>query len=182
MLPFLLAAVAVSAIAGVWDYRTGRIPNWLTVGGIFVGVTAHAVSGAVTQGLRAGLQAGGLSLAGVAFCALSPLVLFWKGGMGGGDVKLFAALGAFLHPLLGIEAQLYGLVIAALAAPVRLVYEGQLLRVLANSVALLANPFRAPAKRRSVPDEVRHWFRLGPSIFLGTLTTLVAHLYALTGP
>lgn len=182
MLPFLLAAVALSALAAVWDYRTGRIPNWLTLGGILVGVTAHVTAGAVAHGLRGALQAGGISVAGVLFCSLAPGILFVKGGMGGGDVKLFAALGALLHPLLGIEAQMYGLVVAALAAPARLAYEGQLFRVLGDSVALVLNPLRAPEKRRALPAEARHWFRLGPSIFVGTVATLILHAYALSPP
>jgi len=161
---FLLTAIALTAIAAIWDYRTGNIPNWLTVGGLVAGVVGHLVYGWVVVSFKAGVYEGAFSVAGVLFCSLAPAVMFWKGGMGGGDLKLFAAIGALCHPLLGIEIQMYALVVAAVVAQARLAYEGRLFRVLAGSVALLLNPFRPKAQRRAPPAEAMVWFRLGPAI------------------
>lgn len=179
MLTFLLAAVAASAIAAIVDYRTGQIPNWLTLGGIVVGVVGHLAQGWVSEGARAGLVEAAFSVGGLVFCSIAPAVLYVKGGMGGGDLKLYAAIGALCQPMLGIEAQMYSMIIAAIVAPARLAYEGKLLRVLGRSLALLVNPLRPADKRREVPTEALTWFRLGPAIFGGTLVTLAIHAFAL---
>ena len=179
MLVFLLAAVVVSAIAAVTDYRTGRIPNWLTLGGMVAGIVGHVARGWILADAKTGLYEGALALGGLLFCTLAPGLLYWKGGMGGGDLKLYAAIGALCQPMLGIEAQMYSLLIAAVVAPARLAYEGKLFRVLASSLALLVNPLRRAENRRPVPVEAMTWFRLGPAIFAGTLTTLLIHGYVL---
>jgi prepilin peptidase CpaA len=177
MSTFLVIALVVSAVAAIWDMRTGRMPNWLTLGGIAAGVFGHLVQSWLAGGFRAGLTSAAWSIGGAVFCALAPLVLYWKGGMGGGDLKLFAAIGALCHPMLGIECQVYALAVAALLAPARLAYDGRLFAVLAGSLALLVNPLLPRARRRGVPPEMLTWFRLGPAIFGGTLLTLLAHAY-----
>lgn len=177
MLPFLVAATLVTAVAAVSDLRTGRIPNWLTLGSLCAGILGHLALGWHQEGWNAGLYRAAFSVGGVVFCSLAPGFLYWKGGMGGGDLKLFAALGALCHPLLGIEAQMYSLLAAALIAPARLAYEGKLFGVLAGSLSLLLNPLRRKERRRAPPREMMTWFRLGPAIFLGTATTLVANGY-----
>ncbi|HWA74344.1 MAG TPA: A24 family peptidase [Polyangiaceae bacterium] len=182
MLAFLLAAVALSAVAGVVDYKTGTIPNWLTLGGIVLGVLGHIVYGWSVVDFRAGLLEGAFSVAGIVFCSLAPAVMFWKGGMGGGDLKLFAALGALLHPMLGIEIQMYALVIAAVVAQARLAYEGRLFRVLGGSLAMLFNPLRSPEKRSAAPAEAMVWFRLGPAIFAASLLVLGVHAFKAAPP
>lgn len=182
MLPFLLVAVVVSAIAAISDVKSGRIPNWLTLGAIVLGVVGHFICGWSTDGLRTGLYQAAFSLGGLAFCALAPFVMYWKGAMGGGDLKLFAAIGALCHPMLGIESQMYALIIAAVAAPARLAYEGRLFRVIGDSFAMLLNPFRPVDKRRVMPREAMTWFRLGPAIFGGVATTFLIHVYAVASP
>ncbi len=73
------------------DVRTRRIPNYLTLvtalSGLGFQVGAHGWSG-LSQGL--------LGL-GVGFALM--ILLYLKGGMGAGDVKALAALGAWLGPL-----------------------------------------------------------------------------------
>jgi prepilin peptidase CpaA len=172
----------VSAIAAAWDMKTGRIPNWLTLGGVAAGVTGHLAQGVIAMSWQAALYGALLSIAGAVFCSIAPLVLYAKGGMGGGDLKLFAAIGALCHPLLGIECQIYALAVAAVAAPARLAYEGRLFAVLGGSLALLLNPLLPRERRRVVPPEMMTWFRLGPAIFAGTLLTLVAHGFELLPP
>jgi prepilin peptidase CpaA len=111
------------------------------------------------------------------FCGLAPFLLFWRGALGGGDVKLFAAIGALCQPLLGIEAQMYALLFAAIFAPLRLAMQGQLLGVLWGSLTLLARPFRASASREAALPEAAAWFRLGPCILAGTAATLALHAH-----
>jgi prepilin peptidase CpaA len=177
MVVFLVAATVVAAIAAFTDYRSGHIPNWITVPAFAVGVIGHAVDGWSRGGWRLGLIEGVTALAGAVLCSIAPFLMWWKGGMGGGDLKLFAAIGALCQPMIGIEAEMYGFVVAALVAPAQLAYRGRLFGVLKNSVALAINPLRSKDAKRAVPAEMMTWFRLGPAIFAGVLLTLVVHAY-----
>lgn len=80
----------VLAIAVGTDLRCRRIPNWLVlpflVAGFAVSVFAHGWHGLEQS-------AGGMALGGLLFGAV-----FWMGGMGMGDVKLCAAIGAWIGP------------------------------------------------------------------------------------
>jgi len=63
-----------------------RIPNWLTYGSVVAALAARALLG--WPGIKGGLI-GLLAGGGVFF------LLFALGGMGGGDVKLMAAVGTW---------------------------------------------------------------------------------------
>lgn len=172
---FLMAAVVVCAIGAWTDFRTGTIPNWLTLGSLAAGILGHFVRGYAYDGWTEGAVQAAHSLAGALVCVLVPGILYWRKAIGGGDVKLFAALGALCHPLGGLEAETYAFLAAALIAPARLAYKGVLFQTLGNTLALVVNPFRKKAARKELPPEMLTWFRLGPCIFLGTFSMLVAH-------
>ena len=85
---YSLAGGACFALAGAaCDLRWRRIPNRLTGAAFLIAVGGNAVSGG-PHGLLDSLAAG--LLAGAVFA-----VMFFMGGMGGGDVKLMAAIAAF---------------------------------------------------------------------------------------
>src|SRR5437762_8698439 len=92
-------AVAVALVACVFDLRSRRIPNVLTLGAALVAFIA--------SGLAGGSSALGASLAGWALAAAIWLPCYLLGGMGAGDVKLMAAIGAWLAPAAAIYATLY---------------------------------------------------------------------------
>src|SRR5579863_1725487 len=73
-------ALVVTFVAAWLDWRTRRIPNWLTVSGFLVGVGAHTAIGG-WHGALASLGGAGLGL-----LILLPLVLLR--GLGAGDWKL----------------------------------------------------------------------------------------------
>ena len=83
----MLGALICAMIGAVSDIRAGRIPNWLTYGGLVVGLTLRTI----LEGWRglgqgaAGILAGG----GIFF------LFYLVRGMGAGDVKLMAAVGAW---------------------------------------------------------------------------------------
>jgi prepilin peptidase CpaA len=87
---FQLAAIAVAVVAAAWDLKTRRIPNVLTFGAAIAAVIVHFSVG--------GLASAGWSIAGWIVGVAFFLPLFALGGMGAGDVKLLAALGAWLGP------------------------------------------------------------------------------------
>ena len=81
---------AVLAVATFTDLRSRRIPNWLVVPFLLAGVAVSAWSH--------GWQGLGQSLAGLGMGAAIFGALFCLGGMGMGDVKLCAAIGAWIGP------------------------------------------------------------------------------------
>lgn len=90
---------ALGFAAATTDQRNRTVPNWLTFSSILCGLVWYGA----TDGLRgAGFS---LAVASVAFASL--LLAFLVGGMGGGDVKLLAAFGALLGPVLTIQALIW---------------------------------------------------------------------------
>jgi prepilin peptidase CpaA len=84
--------LALTTVAAVMDWRTGRIPNWLTVPGFVSAITVHTVLGG-WHGLLFALEGAGLAL----FLLLLPVKIRV---LGAGDWKLMGAVGAFLGPVL----------------------------------------------------------------------------------
>jgi prepilin peptidase CpaA len=132
--PELLAVVPMLLLlawAAAVDVRSRRIPNWLTASLVATGVAQSMLS---FGGLSPGGALGGM-LAGFGLTFL----LFALGAMGGGDVKLFAGIGAWVGPgrVLAIFAA------AAIVGMVIVIYQaargrriGALLR---NSTVIVAN-------------------------------------------
>jgi prepilin peptidase CpaA len=172
---FLVAAVLVAAVAAWFDWRTGEIPDAVTLAPLLAAPVAHGVLAALRGGFQAAVQAAGFSVLGAAVVVLVPAALYRAGAIGGGDVKLFAALGALMRTLIGVEAEFYACMAAAIIALGQLAYHGKLFRVLANTFALAINPFLPKAKRREVPPEQLTWARFGPAIFVGTAAAAVLH-------
>lgn len=170
---FLIAAAVVTLVAAAVDLRRGQIPNWLTLGPLAAAVAAHAAAGWTSGGARGAAEAAGFSVLGAVACGAVPLLLWRMGGIGGGDVKLLVALGAILRASVGMEAELYAFVAAALFAPAKMAYEGKLLRVLGNTLALAVNPFLPAARRRALSPEMMTEQRFGPAIFAGTCAAAI---------
>lgn len=174
---FLLLVGAVAcALAAIFDLWRGMIPNALTYPLLVASPFLHfGLSYAQRGAFGPALTAAGLSLAGLALCSAVPLFMWWKRAIGGGDVKLFAAIGALFGPSMGFEAQLYVLVLAALIAPAKLAYDGSLWRSLRNVGSLLANVVRRKQDRAVIEPALASWFRLGPCFALGCALELALH-------
>src|SRR5579863_9270735 len=82
---------AFTASAGWIDWRTRKIPNWLTVPGLIAGICMRTII-LGWHGLLTSLEGATLALA-----ILLPVVLVR--GLGAGDWKLMGAVGAMLGPL-----------------------------------------------------------------------------------
>jgi len=85
-----IGALLLSVVACVTDVRSRRIPNVLTFSGALIALVFH--------GLTNGLSGLGFAAAGLLVGLGVFFVPFALGGMGGGDVKLMAALGAWCGP------------------------------------------------------------------------------------
>jgi prepilin peptidase CpaA len=100
--PALVFLVIILAIAAYTDIVSQKIPNVLTIPAMVLGVGYH--------GLTYGLPGLAFSLAGLA-TGFGLLILFYfMGGMGAGDVKLMAAVGA----VLGAKGVFFSFLITAL--------------------------------------------------------------------
>ena len=104
-LPFavILIGVLLSAVTDLWNFK---IHNVVTLPLLVAGLIYHGVVGG-----SAGLSA---SLLGVLFGFGLLIAFYIMGGMGGGDVKLMAAVGAWL----GIQFTFYVFIASSLAAGV----------------------------------------------------------------
>lgn len=172
----LAIAMAVAALAAWIDWRKGEIPNWLTFPAMVAAPLLHVGRYWLARHpLEASLMEGAYSIGGALLCALVPMILYRKGAIGGGDVKLFVAIGALMQPLIGVEAQTYSFFAGAILAPARLAYEGKLFATMKNALLLGANVFLPSAKQRTVDATALSWVRLGPAIALGV--ALAAYLH-----
>jgi prepilin peptidase CpaA len=158
MIPIAIA-VGLVAMAAITDWRTGRIPNWLTVPPLMAAPVAYfAIAG--VDGLV-------FSVVGALVCIACPYVLFRRGAIGGGDVKLLAMIGALVGVMIGLEGQLLGFIIAAVYAIGLRVFGGGLRKLAHNCFFLFSNPvLPAPYKREVARSEMSS-LRLGGFILLG---------------
>lgn len=159
-----LAAVAATVgLGAAIDMRTGRIPNAITVTASAVGLVM-AAAGWSGLSVRA-------SLAGLAAGMLLMLPGHLLGRTGGGDVKLFAALGAMLGPGAIFVAFLYTAICGGVLALVYAALRGRLQATLSGAGRLLVTPsaakaeIEAPARRNAFP--------YGPAIAAGTMLVVL---------
>jgi prepilin peptidase CpaA len=111
----------------------------------------------------------------VLLCGGVPWLVFRASGgqaIGGGDVKLFGALGALLGPTLGLELELESLVLLLGAALVRLAFRGELSALLRSVLRLVVRRFRK-SSAEAAPVALTE-MRLGPAIALSAVLTVVA--------
>jgi prepilin peptidase CpaA len=119
----------LTLIAAAVDWRSRRIPNWLTIPGLLAGIVAHTVI-AGWPGAKISLKGAGLALA-----VLLPFVLLRA--MGAGDWKLMGAVGAFLGPLLFLFVLLGSVFAAGLMAAVQAIRAKRVKETLVNMMILV---------------------------------------------
>lgn len=139
-------AVLVAIGAGFLDWRSRRIPNWLTVSGFAAGVVANTILYR-WPGLKGALLGTALGLG-----LLLPFVLVRS--LGAGDWKLAGALGACLGWRQLLSVLVGTILVAGVMALTVVIWKGRLKQTLLNMAHLLAALFslRMPASEVSVDD------------------------------
>ena len=153
-LVFQILLIAMVAVAAFFDLRFRRIPNWLVLAGLILGIGLNAFLGDPHATSFFSWSGTLFSLKGLGLAFLIYFPLYLLRGMGAGDVKLMAAVGAIVgwRDWLGIfiiTALLGGLVAIAL-----LLSRGRLNKTLSNvgSLVLALFSFRAPYARNEELD------------------------------
>ncbi len=162
-------SAAVMGAAAVLDLRFQRIPNNLTYPAAAAGIALHCVGATtVLVGLKDSLL--GLALGfGVLFLG------YMFGGIGGGDVKLAAALGALVGLDVTVLGLLYmGLIGGALALSI-MIWKGKLIASLRRMSRFFVSAF-VPFLETEMPKvEDSDAFPLGVAISGGFAWAMVEH-------
>ena len=161
------AIFIVVAIATVWDISSRRIPNWLVLpflaAGFAVNVTLRGI-----PGLESSLE--GIAVAAILvgpFCLLR--------GMGMGDLKLCAGIGAWIGP----GALFFALVMTAIAGGLMAVgyaaWHRSLGRSLDGTGDLIAGIFHRTTRRAAPPENAPALsIPYAPAIAIGTILAFLS--------
>ena len=133
----------VLCVSTFTELRENRIPNWITLLGVGVGLVIGYFPFGIT--LRASVS--GLC---VGFCFLFVFYIF--GGMGGGDVKLMGAVGALLGFPKILPVITYTALVGGLMAILILIWRQDILGGLGRALAMLFRFRRAPATEGTAGD------------------------------
>ena len=157
----LLVAVAV-----IWDLRCRRIPNWLVVPFMVAGVTMSAV--------HSGWRGLAISCSGIALAAAVLGGFCSVGGMGMGDLKLFAAIGSWIGPGQLATALASAGIAGGIMALIVVAFSGELGRSLDNTGELIGSALRSGLRRHpelNMSNPKARKIPFAPAIAIGTLVS-----------
>jgi prepilin peptidase CpaA len=144
VLTFVLIALVITA--AIYDFRYRRIPNWLNLSGVILGLGLNTLDAA-----QHGLWVASLGI-GLAIVLYVPLYLLRA--MGAGDVKLMAAVGSIVGPQNWLVVFLCTALAGGMLALVVIIRQHRVQQTLTN-VTVLAGElthFRRPADRHESLD------------------------------
>jgi prepilin peptidase CpaA len=126
-----LPALALVAVAAATDWRSRRIPNWLTFSLALAGIAQSIAFGATCTPLDSILGLGvGFSLT---------FILYALRAVQGGDVKLMAGIGAWLGPWGAFELFLVEAIVGAAMVVAQAIAQRRARRLLGNTALLVVN-------------------------------------------
>lgn len=108
------ATAVLLLLALINDLKTMRIPNWLTA--------SFFAAGCCYQFAANGVEGGWFALLGALSGFVPLMVLYLFKGIGAGDVKLFAALGAWIGTAAVMEVLMYAILYGGAAGLVLLFF------------------------------------------------------------
>lgn len=165
-------AVALALTAGWTDWRSRRIPNWLTVSGFLVGVSANVLASGWRLGLETSLLGAGLGL-----LLLLPFVFLRS--LGAGDWKLAGALGAFVGWEVLVNLLMGSVLVAGVMALGLVIYKRRFKETLRNIGRLLASmlTFHMPGAEVSLDNPQSLKVPYGVALALTTLLFSIGKIW-----
>lgn len=155
-------------IAAITDWREHKIYNKLLVPAFITALLVHAIQGGI-YGLTS-------SLLGTALGFALLLLPYLMGGMGAGDVKLLAVVGAFGGASFVFTSFLYGAIIGGLISVILLARRGALRSTLLNFMLFLPMLEKPQNSSEAMNNAGQGKFAYGIAIALGTLIALFVSL------
>ena len=156
--PALLLAVLLPAV--ITDVSRHRIPNYITYPGLILGLLWGAASG--------GLSGLGNHLLGSLAAAIPLFLMFLGGSLGGGDVKLMAAVGAILGFPAALNALIASILMGGLCAALILIWQGRLWGLTQYAWLLLWHRLGVVQHTPQSPAHGPDAFPFGLAIAIGT--------------
>ena len=123
------SAIGLTVIAGLVDFRTRKIPNWLTLPALLSGILLRSLLGG-WPGTKASLEGAALALGLV-------LPLVFLRALGAGDWKLMGAVGAFLGPVLFLFVLFGSIMVSGLMAAVEIARTKRVKETFRNMLVLV---------------------------------------------
>lgn len=164
---FTIPVLAICAAACITDVRTRRIPNVLTFGA--------AVAALIVRGTLFGASGVAEGIAGWVLGVLVLFPLFFVRGLGGGDLKLVAALGAWVGPVEAVWLALYASVCGGIIGLGYALARGYLRTALSN-LMVIGNHWRTtgfkPVPGLTLDNADQPKLPYAIPILLGTVVTL----------
>jgi prepilin peptidase CpaA len=162
--------------AAVFDYRERRIPNWLVLAGLLAGMALNTFLLYDNPSAITGLA---FSLEGLGLAFLIYLPLYLLRGMGAGDVKLMAAVGAIVGWTLWLWIFFFTAVLGGITAVIVVLGKGRVHRTLQNLWMILVSIRYSQAPYTANPEldvSSEQGVRLphGVIIALGTVAFIAA--------
>jgi prepilin peptidase CpaA len=122
-------AIGVTVLAAWVDFRSRKIPNWLTISALILAVGLRSMLGG-WPGAQSSLEGAALAL-----ILLLPLVLMRA--LGAGDWKLMGTVGAFFGPVLFLFVLLGSFLVSGLMAFVEMMRTRRVIETFRNLVVLV---------------------------------------------
>ncbi|HEY8909347.1 MAG TPA: prepilin peptidase [Desulfosporosinus sp.] len=155
-------------IAVFTDWRERKIYNKLLVPAFFTALLLHSFQGGISSLTN--------SLIGASLGFALLLLPYFMGGMGAGDVKLLAVIGAFGGVSFVFTSFLYGAVIGGLISVILLARRRALKSTLINFLLFLPMVQKTQNSSEAINDASQEKFPYGIAIALGTTIALFVPL------
>jgi prepilin peptidase CpaA len=164
-------AVALAVAAGYTDWRSRRIPNWLTAPGLLLGVVANTVLGG-WGGLKTSLLGAGLGL-----LVFLPFVIVRA--LGAGDLKLAGALGAIVGPGVLVDLLMVSVFVAGIMALGLVIYKRRFKETMRNMGRMVVSmiTFHMPGPEVSLDNPQSARIPYGVALSLTTVLYGIGRLW-----
>ena len=174
-------AIALSLLAAVVDVFTSKIPNYITVAGVLLGLVAAGAASAGVLPSESPVLIDNALLTMIGVLA-TVLFVYSMGVLGGGDAKLLVALAVWVGFPAIIVVLFYTLLAAMALIVIICCVRGKLLRLLLSMVFYAGALVYAPFRDKIDGDILKMRLPFGVAIFLGICTWCVQTILGISYP